>query len=165
MSLSLSSFYTPDYRFLLDGLQVMNQTTPGTFSTSTTATLRSTGENYPDYLVQSGSYVPISVGLSGRVLDANLSWGDTVRLASVHAYQQGRELGVSEFTILSSNAEPNFSAFAHVMAVPEPGSCAMLLAGLGLIGFAAQRRKQNRSPAGPPPPLARHARSFTVPAS
>jgi len=99
MSLSLSSFYTPDYRFLLDGLQVMNQTTPGTFSTSTTATLRSTGENYPDYLVQSGSYVPISVGLSGRVLDAKSVLGryrQTRFGARLPARTRTRRLGIHD---------------------------------------------------------------------
>jgi len=33
--------------------------------------------------------------------------------------------------------------FDQVIVVPEPETYAMLLAGLGLVGFMARRRKQN----------------------
>jgi len=70
---------------------LINETTEGQFSTSTAVTL-SRRNWFSDYLVQSGSYLPISVGLWGTVKEASLSWGDTVQLVSVQAYQGGLEL-------------------------------------------------------------------------
>jgi hypothetical protein len=43
-----------------------------------------------------------------------------------------------------TNTFENFYAFqVGVNAVPEPESYAMLLAGLGLLGFTARRRQRN----------------------
>jgi hypothetical protein len=33
----------------------------------------------------------------------------------------------------------------HITAIPEPETCAMMLAGLGLLGFMARRRKQKEA--------------------
>lgn len=42
----------------------------------------------------------------------------------------------------TDTAHPSYGSF-HVSVVPEPETYAMLLAGLGLIGFTARRRKSN----------------------
>ena len=45
------------------------------------------------------------------------------------------------------DGNPVFFGTANVAAVPEPETYAMLLAGLGLLGFAARRRKQKETAA------------------
>jgi hypothetical protein len=45
--------------------------------------------------------------------------------------------------ILKDNNDPQFDA--RIAAIPEPESYAMMLAGLGLMGFVARRRKQNEA--------------------
>ena len=131
--------------YYLSNQWLVDTTTAGSFSTSTFVTLKSTDGTWgdPGYLVRSGSYLPISVGLWGSVNEAWMNWGDTVQLESVHAYQEGVELAAADFTILSQNNQANFADFAHVMVpVPEPETYAMMLAGLGLLGLAQRRRKQ-----------------------
>lgn len=56
---------------------------------------------------------------------------------------------ISNFTItelggdaLLNYAQINYTRVSAVTAVPEPETYAMMLAGLGLLGFAARRRKQ-----------------------
>lgn len=121
--------------YYLSNKMLINETAEGQFSTSTAVTLKST-DWFSDYLVQSGSYLPISVGLWGTVKDASLSWGDTVQLVSVQAYQGGLELDASQFTILSNNHEAYFDNLAHG-AVPVPAAAWLLGSGLlGLIGVA-----------------------------
>ena len=46
-----------------------------------------------------------------------------------------------------SPGEGEIDALAMVGAIPEPETYAMLLAGLGLLGFAARRRKQKEAAA------------------
>ena len=48
-------------------------------------------------------------------------------------------------TITDPNLDTNYPSWGsfHVSVVPEPGTYAMLLAGLGLVGFSARRRFNN----------------------
>ena len=53
-------------------------------------------------------------------------------------------VSVSDYTALSASSGFNFAkSYDHqIPAVPEPETYSMLIAGLGLLGFAARRRKQ-----------------------
>jgi hypothetical protein len=48
----------------------------------------------------------------------------------------------SKFT-LSANTRASLVGFASITPVPEPDSFAMILAGLGLMGFMSRRRKNS----------------------
>jgi len=68
---------------------------------------------------------------------------------TVDASGGGDILGTHSFSGLVSSIEwagsPGFAQISTltISAVPEPETYAMLLAGLGLLGFAARRRQQN----------------------
>ena len=49
--------------------------------------------------------------------------------------------GIDHVILTSSNGD--WGVVDNVTAVPEPETYAMLIAGLGLLGFAARRRQQN----------------------
>lgn len=82
------------------------------------------------YLIKSGTYVPYSVGVWGTVNNGALDWAHTVGFVGFTVFQEGRQLASDEFTIVE-----------NVGAIPEPESYAMLIAGLGLLGLVARRRK------------------------
>ncbi|PSJ18247.1 hypothetical protein C7H79_04075 [Nitrosomonas supralitoralis] len=50
-------------------------------------------------------------------------------------------VGDYKFDVFARGIDAIESDLIHVTAVPEPETYAMLLAGLGLIGFIAHRRK------------------------
>lgn len=74
--------------------------------------------------------------------DASYGASATVGVRDVDAYLNGRYLQWSNNqAVLSSNSMISF----NVSAVPEPESYAMMLAGLGLMGAVARRRKEKRA--------------------
>ncbi len=75
-----------------------------------------------------------------------ISSGSTGGSTSYLSFSGGAVPGAYELRVdgSSSSSGPNAYAGSVVISpVPEPETYAMLLAGLGLIGFTARRRKQN----------------------
>lgn len=78
-----------------------------------------------------------SVGVGSGVLGADFM--GTAGVVSIDLYNSlGQRM---DYTLTSEDG--NF-AFLSVTAVPEPGAYAMMLVGLGLVGFMARRRKLAR---------------------
>lgn len=86
------------------------------------------------HLVTSGRYVAYSVGVWGKVNEAQLDWSNTVGFFNYSVFQNGIALAPDQFTIVEGVGVP---------AIPEPETYAMFLAGLGLIGAIARRHKPN----------------------
>jgi hypothetical protein len=128
----------------LSQYMLIDAQTEGAFSTSATVTLKSTDSD-PTNLVQSGAYLPFTVSLWGLANNASLDWANTVELVGVQAFQNGLELDISQFTVMSNNNEGFFSNYTHVMeptnAVPEPSTILLLSAGLAGVGFLRRRFK------------------------
>lgn len=79
----------------------------------------------------------------GKVTDANGVTDNNV--TAFYRFDAGNTTGINSFTTsfaAVSNATLYATALAPIAAVPEPGTYAMLLAGLGMMGFVARRRKQ-----------------------
>jgi hypothetical protein len=79
-----------------------------------------------------GNATGLVTGVGGTV---NTTWnaGDTLWIRFIENNDIGNDHGL---------ALDNFSlTAASVVAVPEPQACALMIAGLGLLGFAARRRK------------------------
>lgn len=84
-------------------------------------------------LTMSGTFTDNSSGLSyavsdARIVDLGAKFGSTMYV--------GFTGGTG-----GTDADQRITAFSLTSAVPEPATYAMLLAGLGLVGFAARRRK------------------------
>jgi hypothetical protein len=74
-------------------------------------------------------------------LGAALPVGDLFRRLSID-FSNGRDFGAGQsLTFIADTDNLRFAGDIHA-AVPEPETYAMLLAGLGLLGFTARRRKQ-----------------------
>lgn len=102
-------------------------------------TLASTDAN-PANLIDSGTYLPFSLGLWGDALDAKIDWGGAVYLSGVVVKDAaGKTLGNDQYTILSANDSSAFSAFQNPSPVPVPPT--LVLLGAGLAGLAGTRRK------------------------
>jgi hypothetical protein len=89
------------------------------------------------YDINSGTYLPFSLMVSGTVKYGSLDWANTAEFVEFTAYQNGHQLNRNEFGINGDWGAP--------VPVPEPETYAMLLAGLGLLGFMARRRKQKEA--------------------
>jgi hypothetical protein len=79
----------------------------------------------------------------GNVTGANGVTSNNV--TAFYSFDAGNGAGVDSFTTSLgslSNATVYSTGLAPVAAVPEPGTYAMMLAGLGLMGVVSRRRKQ-----------------------
>jgi hypothetical protein len=132
--------YLSDDYYGYDRLVVVDPNNPS--SSSTTYPV-----NYPysgSYITDGSTYYQSVFGLATpdntklygvdgtTILDINKSTGFATVLTNYAGYGLGAANGTAFYT----------EAGATVAAVPEPESYAMILAGLGLLGFMARRRKQ-----------------------
>jgi hypothetical protein len=93
----------------------------------------------PTFFVLGGApYGALSMGFSGGIYydDFSLTWSADTLTPQAFSYSSSASHGA-----WGSQTFTNFS-ITTAPAVPEPETYAMLLAGLGLLGFAAQCRKQ-----------------------
>ena len=81
---------------------------------------------------------PVTVGKVGTSLGLIQTVTRTSSTVSNNIYSN--ENGISTFT-LTSNGQLAYAAAAAVAPVPEPETYAMLLAGLGFMGFVARRKQ------------------------
>jgi hypothetical protein len=102
--------------------------------TSLTVRLR-TDDIQPSLLISSDSYLPYTIGAWALTSNGALDFSNTVSLVDVNAYQDGVQLSDDQFTIFSTNQNPAFKPFEHTLAVPEPSTASLMIAGLlGLVG-------------------------------
>jgi hypothetical protein len=73
--------------------------------------------------------------------DPNSDYGDVAGWTRVTYFNSWIDSVINQ-TVGGSGKGSPFGLAATAVAVPEPETYAMLLAGLGLLGFAARRRKQ-----------------------
>ena len=122
-------------------------------STGTTATLNftGTGVGYISFLWGSPDlYNVLTVTSTGGITQnfsaAGLGFAVTNGDQSFSQYVQFTGIGASKITSLSFTNVPSLDAFetanySVTTPVPEPETYALLLAGLGVVGFMARRRK------------------------
>lgn len=84
-------------------------------------------QNFSGVLVGYGSLLSITIPTQ-----ANLSWSGTLAAGTYSV----------DITGLSAAKNSQYTATLSATPVPEPETYALLLAGLGVIGFVASRRKQ-----------------------
>jgi hypothetical protein len=84
-------------------------------------------------LTMSGTLTDLSTGITYNISDAA-----TVDLSA--KFGSTMYVGFTGGTA-GTDADQRITSFSLTSAVPEPETYAMLMAGLGLVGFAARRRK------------------------
>lgn len=83
--------------------------------------------------------------MSGTLTD--LSTGITYNISDTATVNLSQKFGSTMYVGFTggtggTDADQRITSFSLVSSVPEPETYAMMLAGLGLVGFAARRRKQ-----------------------
>jgi hypothetical protein len=119
---------------------------PGTYTHSTIES------NCGGAVACGGDYTfTIAAGQLGGVVD--IAWGATTGMDQVMVWDVVTVGGVTTYTSTDWDGDgtpgagmidgpfPGFTASFNMVAVPEASTYAMMLAGLGLVGFAARRRK------------------------
>ena len=86
-----------------------------------------------------------SLTMTGTLTD--LSTGITYNISDAASVDLSAKFGSTMYVgftggIGGTDADQRITSFSLISAVPEPQTYAMLMAGLGLVGFAARRRKQ-----------------------
>ncbi|WP_432382212.1 lectin-like domain-containing protein [Duganella sp. P38] len=95
---------------------------------------------------QTVSYNALTHALTMTGTLTDVSTGITYNISDSATVDLGAKFGSTMYVgftggIGGTDADQRITAFSLTTAVPEPESYAMLLAGIGLIGFAARRRK------------------------
>ena len=86
----------------------------------------------------------VAGGLGGSGLVFALSSGEAAQLNATIANNAGIEVFTTGGTFANAQGGPETIAAARLTAaIPEPQTYAMMLAGLGLMGFIARRRKHS----------------------
>lgn len=121
----------------------------GGFTTTHTANFTDTWTFLPVFSNTSVSASLISIGLNSHAIDFTHVWLNGIELFKENgtvdtAYTLTDLLLTGPITLVVEGISGNnasYSGTINVTVVPEPETIAMLLAGLGLVGVVARRRK------------------------
>ena len=80
--------------------------------------------------LESGTYMPFSIGAIGTVYNSYIDFGNTVTLSNVYVEQNGVRLDPSQYTLTAVSGDSRFPSNTPA-PVPEPTT--LLLSGMGLL--------------------------------